>query len=227
MAKSIRIKRVVSFYCISWTLNYKNMQQQLANSQNLIAIDPGDIISGLCVIENGSIYFGENIPNQSVFSKIRQLLKSKLYMILIEDVRAYGSRLSPELLLTAKYIGELEYRLKRAGVSFKLIPRFEVKKWVYDTFPDIVLPRVAKKIALEDRRRAKNGKKRLRKQSGDLFKGNFVWVDDRMIQASMAYMWQIKKPKPGKHTQFGLKSHSWQALALCSYFTDRYQAFVL
>jgi hypothetical protein len=152
-----------------------------------------------------------------VFQKIRELLEYREYIIIIEDVRAYGSRLSPELLLTAKYIGELEYCLKQAGIAFKLIPRFEVKMWAYDTFPEVVLPRVAKKIALEDRRRAKKDLKRLRTRAGDLYKGNFVWVDDRMIQAAMAEHWQIKKPRPGQLTDFGLKSHSWQALALGTY----------
>lgn len=142
-------------------------------------------------------------------------------MVVIEDVRAYGTRLSPQLLLTAKFIGELEYCLNQAAIAYVLIPRVRVKIWVYDTFPEIVLPRVGKKIAREDRRRAKNDLKRLRTVTGDLYKGNYIWVDDRMVQATMAQLWEIKKPKPGKHTQFGLKDHSWQALAIGSYYLQK------
>jgi hypothetical protein len=143
-------------------------------------------------------------------------MESGPYMLVIEDVRAYGTRLSPQLLMTAKFIGELEYCLKQAGIAFRLIPRYEVKMWVYNTFPKIVLPRITAKVSREDKRRAKMDMKRLRKVNGDLYSGSFIWVDDRMIQAAMAEHWQIKKPKPGKHTQFGLKSHSWQALGLAT-----------
>jgi hypothetical protein len=192
------------------------VQEQLVNFQNLIAVDPGDSISGFCVIENGRISFGENYNNLLIYPKIRELLESGPYMVLIEDVRAYGTRLSPQLLLTAKFIGELEYCLNQAGIAFRLIPRYEVKMWVYNTFPKIVLPRVTARVALEDRRRLKNDLKRLRTKTGDLYKGNFIWVDDRIIKAAMADHWEIKKPKPGKHTPFGLKDHSWQALGLAT-----------
>src|ERR1700677_4520088 len=197
------------------------MQEQLVNFQNLIAVDPGDLISGFCVIENGKISFGENYHNLLVFPKIRELLEIRPYMVIIEDVRAYGTRLSPQLLLTAKFIGELEYCLNQAGIAFKLVPRYEVKMWVYNTFPKIVLPRVAARVALEDRRRLKMDLKRLRTKAGDLYKGNFIWVDDRIIKAAMAHHWEIKKPKPGKPTPFGLKDHSWQALGLASMILSR------
>lgn len=197
------------------------MQNQLIQFQNIISIDPGDLISGFCVIEKGKISFAANLDNQLIVPKIRELLQMDQYTVLIEDVRAYGTRLSPQLLLTAKYIGQLEWRLNELKVPFELIPRFEVKKWVYDTFPILVIPRIAAKMATEDRRREKEGLKRLRTAAGDLYKGNFVWVDDRIIQAAMAYHWEIKKPKPGQTTQFGLSKHSWQALALATLYMEK------
>ena len=162
-----------------------------------------------------------NLNNELVVPKIQELLDTEHYSVVIEDVRAYGTRLSPQLLLTAKFIGQLEWRLKSSAIAFELIPRFEVKLWVFRAFPELVLPRIVKKMTVEDRRREKDGSKRLRNKAGELYKGGFVWVDDRIIQAAMADYWGIKKPKPGKPTQFGLKTHIWQALALISWFINR------
>ena len=202
------------------------MQEQLVGNQNIIGVDPGDTISGFCVIENGRISFADNLDNQLIVPNVRELLNTRHYTVVIEDVRPYGTRLSPNLLMTAKFMGQLEWRLKEAGVAFELIPRFEVKKWVYDAFPEFITPKIGKKMVLEDRRREKEGLKRLRAKDGVLYRGNFVWVDDRMIQAAMAYFWQIKKPKPGKRTEFGLKDHGWQALGLITYYINRVRASI-
>lgn len=117
---------------------------------------------------------------------------------------------------TAKLIGELKYRLKNElYVDFILIPRFDVKRWVFNTFPELVLDRINKKIEYLDIQGQRLGRKRYRrKKDGELYKATLHYVDDRIVIAAMKEYWKLKTPKPGKSNEFGLKSHSWQALAV-------------
>ena len=72
---------------------------------------------------------------------------------------------------------------------------------VFDTFPDVVMPLVEKKVA----------KKYVYR------KPSFVFVDDKIVTEAMKYHFGIKLPEPGKGYQYGLKEHSWQALAAAAY----------
>lgn len=137
--------------------------------------------------------------------------------VLVEDIRPYGLKLSPQIIETCKFLGELRYRLSRAKINVQWIPRNTVKKWIFDTFPAVVLPLVGKKIkkglfsacnvlTKEEIIVQGNGKQPR--------KSSFIWVDDRMVISAMKVMWNIETPKPGKTNKYGIKAHAWQALAL-------------
>jgi hypothetical protein len=137
--------------------------------------------------------------------------------VLIEDILPYSQTLKMQVIETCKLIGQITYRLRNARVEYSEIGRHAVKKWVYDTYPGIVLPKIQAKI---DR---KGG---LRKD-GKPLTASFMWVDDRIVAAAMREHWGIKKPKPGHKNEFGISKHSWQALGLATYWlkTEDHQPF--
>jgi hypothetical protein len=106
----------------------------------------------------------------------------------------------------------MEYRLEKAGISFKLIPRNTIKKWIFDSFPTVVIPRIDKEIRCRGHK----------KKDGDYFAASSRFVNDRMVIAAMKKEWSIPDPKPGRTNKYGLKDHSWQALALVSYYLDSF-----
>lgn len=124
--------------------------------------------------------------------------------------------LAMQTIETAKFIGELKYRLKNElYVDFELIPRFSVKKWVFNSFGELIIDKITKKIEYLDSQGERLGRKRYRRKTdGGLYKPTLHYVDDRIVISAMKEYWNIKTPKPGKSNEFGLKSHSWQALAL-------------
>jgi hypothetical protein len=126
--------------------------------------------------------------------------------VLIEDVRPYGVRLSQDLLDTTKWIGVLEYRLESLNIAYTLIPRSTVKKWVFDTYPEISIPRIEKEIICRNHKR----------KDGEYCKPSAKYINDRMVIAAMKEHWKIETPKPGKTNRFGISKHAWQALAIAS-----------
>jgi hypothetical protein len=54
--------------------------------------------------------------------------------------------------------------------------------------------------------------------TGEDRKPSFVFVDDKIMTESMKVLYGIELPKAGKGYEYGLKTHSWQALALATYF---------
>jgi hypothetical protein len=142
-------------------------------------------------------------------------------MVLIEDIRPFKMGMAMQTIETSKFIGELKYRLKNElSVDYLLIPRFEVKRWVFESFPGIVQEKIEKKIAYLDDIGERSGRKRYRKKSGELYKPTMHYVDDRIVISALKDYWKIPTPKPGKSNLFGLKSHSWQALALGTCYLD-------
>jgi hypothetical protein len=201
------------------------MQVKQKETQNeiLVCVDPGESVSGLVILRNGEIVLAENALHDRLFTVIlsTNIQKSAHITVLVEDIRPYGLKLSPQIIETCKFLGELRYRLQTAKINVQWIPRNTVKKWVFDTFPEIVLPLVGKKIGKglfkacnvttkEEILVQFNGK-RPRKES-------FIWVDDRMVIAAMKQMWDIETPKPGKTNRYGVKAHAWQALAVGSFY---------
>ena len=131
--------------------------------------------------------------------------------VAIEGLAAYSGQLKPQVISTAYFIGELNYRLKNeAGVDCVLIPRSTVKTWCFDSFSDVCLPIINRKIEKKDRR----------KQDGDFVKGSAIYVDDRIVRACMCKLHDIVLTKGrGKKNEHGLHTHSWNALAVASYLT--------
>lgn len=172
----------------------------------VVALDPGPEMTGVAVIEAGRIVRAANLANKVLFNIILTLAPKDTLQVLIEDVRAYDGRLSQDLIDTCKWIGELTYRLKTVKIAPELIPRSTVKSWIFRTFPEISIPRIEKKIIARDRR----------KLDGEYCKPSAIYVDDRIVEAAMKEKWSIPTPKPGQTNMYGLKTHSWQALALAS-----------
>lgn len=193
----------------------------------LVGIDPGSSICGVCFLEGNQIIEAFNLEYSVLWNKIKEYYVKYGLSIIIEDIRPYSMRLTPQVIDTCKMIGEMVYRLK---AEFKITPvlvsRAEVKKWVFDAFPAVCGVLIEKKIdkqmflacRLEDREPVwvdTNGKSR-RKQS-------FIFVDDRIVVESMKWLYGIEMPPPGYGYKFGLKDHSWQALAAVSFFIHKEQ----
>lgn len=180
----------------------------------VIGVDPGSDVSGICVLEDTTILHASNTPNSEVFDLIKELCGGHMATIVIEDIAPYAMRLKPQVITTCKFIGELSYRLRAAGLTdIAFIARNQVKKWVFDAFPAICMPRIEEKIARLHKWRLGKGMKGFETKSGAIRSPSFVFVDDRIVIAALKETLKIPTPKPGKANLFGLKSHSWQALA--------------
>ena len=142
--------------------------------------------------------------------------------VVIEDIFPYSLKLTPAVIDTCKLIGELTYRFKkcRQVSSIELVARNSVKKWVFDTVPEVCLPRIAKKIDAKHTKNLSKGLKGLTKLDGEMRKPSFNWVDDRIVKEAMKIIHDIPEPLPGKSNIYGIKkdSHVWSALAVCSFF---------
>lgn len=184
----------------------------------IIGIDPGSTISGICVLEGKEIIFAANLNNREIFHHVNTYQGIDKCIIAIEDIMPYIGRLSPHTIDTCKFIGELTFRFLRAHFvdDLKLVPRNSVKKWIFDSCPDICLPRIIKKMIAIDKRKVKQGKKGLRKLDGEMRLPSFHYVDDRIVIAALKELYSIPTPKPGKPNIYGLKEHSWQALAVAA-----------
>lgn len=173
----------------------------------IIGIDPGETC-GMVALEGGHITSVFNIMSEKLMSNIQHLLLGNNIHIVIEDIRPYSLRLTPQVIQTCKFIGEVAFRLKSGSNAIvQMIPRSEVKKWCFDTFPEVCVPLVDKKIL-------KKGF--INKETGAPRKASFIFVDDKIVTECMKFRYQIEKPKSGYGYQFGLKEHSWQALAIAT-----------
>ena len=177
--------------------------------KRIIGIDPGSEESGMVVLDDSTIIGAFNLKNDLFYSKVTNFLLHNNTTVAIEDLAAYSLRLTPQVISTAKFIGECLYRLKNeAGANVSLVPRSRVKKWCYDTFPFVCMPLVEKKIE----------KKGQIKEDGTFRKGNFFYIDDKAVTECMKYLYKIPLPQPGKGYDYGLISHAWQALGVASTF---------
>jgi hypothetical protein len=102
-----------------------------------------------------------------------------------------------------------------------LLSRYEVKKWVFDSFPGVCVPLIDRKnekkvfaacnvetreeIRVDNRGRGKR-------------KASFISVDDRVVTEAMKDLYKIPLPPAGSGYDYGLKSHGWQALAVASLY---------
>ena len=142
--------------------------------------------------------------------------------IVIEDIKPYSLKLTPDVIETCKFIGELNYRLKVAsGFKVVMVSRYDIKKWVYDTFPLVCEPLIDLKIEkkmysaclLADRSEIRVDTRGRNKR-----KASFIYVDDKIVTESMKHLYGLEKPKSGKGYKFGLRTHAFQALACASFY---------
>lgn len=179
--------------------------------KRIIGIDPG-ATCGMVILDGGQITSVFNIISGDIYDKVTNFLIHPNCTVVIEDIRPYSLRLTPQVVETCKFIGELNFRLKTwSGATVEYLTRFNVKKWCFDTFPEVCNPIIERKIA-------KKGFKN--KETGAFRKPSFVFVDDKVVTECMKHKYKIPLPKSGSGYAFGLKSHSWQALALASYWVD-------
>jgi len=191
----------------------------------VIAVDPGSEQSGIAVIwlENEAVVYleGFNLENTLIVDKVSKYSNTCAVSVIIEDIVPYRQKVSNQVISTCKFIGELNYRLtSELPVEITYAGRGAVKKWIYEAFPGLCVSRIHQRIRYLDDYGEKNEGKRYRNKDGDLRKPSFHWVDDRVVIAAMKELWGIPTPKPGKKNKYGFSSHSWQALALGSYFLN-------
>jgi hypothetical protein len=172
---------------------------------NIIGIDAGSSKSGVAIVSNGKIERGMVVPNDVLCGMLTDI-KYKSYKFVIEDLRAYSTRLSQDLITTAKFIGKIEYILEQEGNTPLMVERVKIKKMVYDKYPSA-------ESEVKDKIRQR-GKMTV---TGEFRKPSMIYVCDRVVANAMRYFWDLPQGQ-GKRNKLGLATHSWQALALCSYF---------
>jgi hypothetical protein len=174
-----------------------------------VAIDPGDSSSGIVALVDGYINFAANTSNEKVIDVVRGYQEDYRLRVVVEDIRPYSGITSMNTLETCKYIGELRYRLKTARIAFRMYPRATVKQWIFENYKKLLIPLIDAKI-IED---FKKGKLR------NLRKASYNYVDDSMIVYAMRHHWGIPEPsRIGERNIYGLSAHSWQALALATFY---------
>ena len=186
----------------------------MAHTTKLISLDCGETETGAVVLTTSGIREGLNMANDQVIDFIL-VEKERCYdfTLLIEDVRPYNMRITDGIIHTIKFLGQLEWRLTEMRIPFTLIPRWQVKRWIFEQYKPVVLPEIQKKIDYSNKQRTAKGIALSRKQTP-----SFVYVDDRIVQKAMRLHWQIPKAKVGHKAMYNLKDHSWQALALASFY---------
>lgn len=182
----------------------------------LIAIDSGSSQSGVVVVKGLKIAYAANLPNVEVLKLIKATKKDDDagVIVLVEDIKPYSISLTQATIDTCKFIGRVCFFMEAGRVKHELITRHQVKRWVYDQFPTVVLERICRKIEYKNKRN----------NDGKLRKPSYVYVDDRIVIAAMKDLWKIETPKPGKRNSLGITGHAWQALAVASvwlYGSDR------
>ena len=193
----------------------------------IIGIDPGSNGSGIVLLEDGMIKCSANLTNMQLYEKITSWLIYSSVTVVVEDLAAYSLRLTPQVIDTAKFIGELNYRVKNdAGANVVLLPRSAVKKWCFDYFNDICIPLIDDKMGkklFEACDLATREDVRVDNNSRSKKKASFIWVDDKIVTECMKAYYKISLPAAGKGYEYGLKTHGWQALA-CATCWSKLQA---
>jgi len=181
----------------------------------VVGIDPGEKICGIAVLDSGQIAYAGNVECDQVFAKIQRFLIFPSVTVVVEAIRPYSLRLTPNVINTCLWIGEALFRLKCVLNDGQIIytPRSEVRKWIFDSYPAIVLPLVESKILAG----LKSGKYALK--DGGIRKPSWAFVDDGIVKKIMKFIYQI--PDDQKRNRFGLSEHSWQALSLASWFIGK------
>ena len=178
----------------------------------ILAIDPGSEQSGTVTIKSGCIDCAANMENEALFDLIDRYTlfgndKVRL-MVLYEDIRPFTSRFNMDTINTCKMLGRLEYVLKQRLVAYKAITRNEVKSWVFNNYKEHLVDVISKRITATGRKR----------KDGTDLKPSFHYVNDRLVYKAMCLHWGIERPKPGKSNKYGIRTHSWSALAVATVY---------
>lgn len=178
----------------------------------LVGIDPGSEWSGVCVAGGSLGLQGHYVPNAEVFGLVRRLAGSGRVVVVMEDLRAYRGAMRGALLITAKWMGQWEWRfgVERFVAEVHLIPRNTVKAWLFRECPEVCIPRIQVRIdslgpVVDLDKQHEPGRPR---------RVSFHYVDDRIVIAAVKSLCGIPTPKPGHANIFGLTAHSYQALAV-------------
>lgn len=188
----------------------------LSKKRVIVGVDVGNLVSGVVAIVGGQISFVQIMNNKDVFEIITGYIgKYASVGVVIEDIKPYAGQLSQQAIDTCKFIGQLNWRLDEVGIIHQMINRAKVRKFVYDSCFELIIPLVCNKI---EKRNTKNNDGKNRRPS-------FVYVDDSMVKKAMRLLWKIPDAPPGKGYIHGLQDHTWQALGLISCFMNESQAF--
>ncbi len=188
----------------------------LSRNKVVIGVDTGNLVSGVVALLEGQIHLVKTMDNSDVFHVIRgYMVKYRTVRVVIEDIKPYAGNLSQQAIDTCKFIGQLTWRLDEVKAKHIMLNRSQVRKWVYDQFFQLVIPLVMKRI---EQKNAKNNDGKSRKPS-------FVYVNDGIVLKAMKELWKIETPPPGKGYVHGLQTHTWQALALASCFSQSNPTF--
>lgn len=95
----------------------------------ILAIDPGDKISGIVMIEDGKILWAENHDNYTVGMIVGALdhERVKVDTLAIEWITSYGMPVGKTTFETCLFIGQLTQKAKYKVNNIRLIPRRVVK----------------------------------------------------------------------------------------------------
>ena len=133
----------------------------LSRKNVIVGVDVGNIVSGVVTLLEAQISIVKIMDNKDVVDLIHSLTsKYKRVGIVIEDIKPYAENLSQQAIDTCKFIGQLTWRLDEIGVKYLMVTRSKVRKWVYDSFPDIVLPIV---VSIIEKKNQKNNDGKNRK----------------------------------------------------------------
>lgn len=192
------------------------------NLHAVVGIDPGEKQSGVALVAGREIVFGKNVLNGELIELIQSINDQYSEVtIIIEDMLPYNMRITNSIIRTIKAIGQLEMRLNDLGMKYYLAPRWWIKQWVFNEFNDIATTRILKKIGYIQTRLEKENRK-IKKMSP-----TFAYVDDWIVVRSMKQWWNIPNATVHNKNKYGLKDHSWQALALITFSFAREAFFSL
>lgn len=184
------------------------------SSERIIGIDPGSSMSGLCVLDSGRVISAFNLKNADLWDKLTTFLIHPSVSVALEVITPNRKPLDGYVVSTIEFIGEAKFRIRMAcGENLRCVARYEVKKWVFDSFQHVALPLIEGKIdkkmfdACELLTRCEI---RVTAKGKAAPKPTFVYVDDKIVSAVMKSVMDGVKIK-------GLSSHSVQAMALCCF----------
>jgi hypothetical protein len=98
--------------------------------KSIIAIDPGNIESAMCVYDGTRIVYCEKISNKDFLNVLDvQILQAGISYpsIYIEDIQAMGMAVGHEVFDTAKQIGRIQYHLELQSVHYNMVKRTVIK----------------------------------------------------------------------------------------------------